>query len=418
MDQTNTLHRAHLLLEQQRFDEAKREVEQVLSADPTNVEALQALTQCYLGLDQTEKAHQTVESAIRQDPTDVISLYLKGVILLDLAKYRQALKFIDSALSFNPTFAEAYGAKSAALYALAQFEEALEAANQGLSVEADNTFCLNQRARALLKLGRTEENEQTTRQALRSNPEDANTHANVGYTQLELGNHQQAKIHFREALRLDPTHEFARYGMLQALKASNLFYRLWLKYVFWMASLSPRTRWAVIIIGYLLFRWMSSARASFGSLEVVATLLIYSYFVFALSTWIIEPVSNLFLRFHVFGRYVLTEEEKKTSNYSLGLLATALLGLLVVITVDQVQWTNVGVYLLCYGIALTIVVSAVASKDTEKGIRNVRVAGAIFAAVALLNIVLGVVAPVLALQLFSYAVWGFVGFQFFANSQH
>ena len=418
MDPINTLYRAQLLLEQQRFHEAKDETKQVLSSDPTNTEALQTLTQCYLGLNQTEKAHQTIEDAIRQDPTDFISLYLKGVILHDLAQYRQSLKFIDSAISFNPTFAEAYGIKSAALYALARFEEALEAANQGLSLEADNTFCLNQRARALLKLGRTAENEETIQQALKSNPEDADTHSNVGYTQLELGNYAEAKNHFREALRLDPTHEYARYGMLQTLKATNLFYRGWLKYVFWMQGLSPRTRWAVIIIGYLLFRWMSSARTSFGSLEVVALVLIYGYFIFAISTWIIEPVSNVFLRFHSFGQYVLTDEEKKTANYAGVLLGAALLGLLILLAAEQVQWYNLGMYLLCYGIALTVAISAVASKATEKGTRNVRSAALILATVAVINILLGVIDPKLAVGLFSYAIWGFIGFQFFANSQH
>ncbi|MEM9675355.1 MAG: tetratricopeptide repeat protein [Bacteroidota bacterium] len=417
MDHINNLQRASILLEQRRFNDAKSEIEQILSTDPTNAEALQILAGCYLGLEKIEKAKEVVESAIQQDPTNYYSLYLMGFVQYKLAKYKQSLKYIDSAITFNPLFVEAYGVKSAAHYALAQFEEALTAANEGLAIQADNTLCLNQRAKALLKLGRTEENEETAQQALKNDPEDAHTHANMGYTQLELGKIEEAQVHFKEALRLEPTNEFARYGMLQTLKANSIFYRWWLKYVFWMQSLSPRSRWIVIIVAYLLFRFISSSKSALGSWEMVATLFVYAYFVFAISSWIIEPVSNIFLRFHPFGKYVLTEEEKQQANNTLALLLVSLMGVAILLGFNAVQWQNIGFYLLCYGIALIVIVSAVASKSTERGIRRVKLAGYLFAGVAVLVLLLGFIVPNMATQVFSYSVWGFVGFQFYANSQ-
>ena len=418
MNYTDTLYRANLLLEQKRYDNAKGEAENVLSADPTNVEALQILAHCYLGMGQIEKANDVIESAIRQDPTDYYSLYLKGLILCELSQYNKALQYTDNAIAVNPMFAEAYGVKATALYALARFEEALEAANQGLSVQADNNFCLNLRARSLLKLGRTEENRETTQQALKNNPEDTYTHTNAGYTCLELGDSDGAKKHFKEALRIAPNNESARYGMIQALKADNIFYNLWLKYAFWMESISPRARWAFIIVGYLLIQFIDSAKSSLGPFETFATVFVIAYVVFAISTWIIEPVSNLFLRFHSFGKYVLSDQEKKYSNYTFGLMLMALLGLVVLLISDEIQWYNLGLYLACYGIALVVVVSAVAATTTEKGLRNVRTAGFVFAGIAALVILLGLIAPALAVKLFSLSVWGFVGFQFYANAQH
>ena len=419
MNYTDTLYRANLLLEQKRYDNAKGEAENVLSADPTNVEALQILAHCYLGMGQIEKANDVIEGAIRQDPTDYYSLYLKGLILCELSQYSKALQYTDNAIAVNPMFAEAYGVKATALYALARFEEALEAANQGLSVQADNNFCLNLRAKSLLKLGRTEENRETTQQALKNNPEDTYTHTNAGYTCLELGDSDGAKKHFKEALRIAPNNESARYGMIQALKADNIFYNLWLKYAFWMESISPRARWAFIIVGYLLIQFIDSVKSSLGPFETVATIFVIAYVVFAISTWIIEPVSNLFLRFHSFGKYVLSDQEKKYSNYTFGFMLMALLGLLItLIAAREPQWYNIGFYIACYSISLVVVVSAVAATTTEKGFRNLRAAGFIFAGIAVLIIFLGLVAPALALKPFYLSLWGFVGFQFYANAQH
>ena len=63
-------------------------------------------------------------------------------------------------------------------------------------------------------------------EALGRNPENAHTNANQGWSLLHGGQPGKALEHFREALRLDPDLEFARAGMVEALKADPLgFYR-------------------------------------------------------------------------------------------------------------------------------------------------------------------------------------------------
>src|SRR6185295_5916341 len=77
-----------------------------------------------------------------------------------------------------------------------------------------------------------------------------------GWALLHAGDAKRALEHFREALRLDPELEFARAGVVEALKARNPIYRVMLLYFLWMARLSGRTRWGIILGGYFGFRML------------------------------------------------------------------------------------------------------------------------------------------------------------------
>ncbi|MEN7550349.1 tetratricopeptide repeat protein [Rapidithrix thailandica] len=423
METESILQRAAILFNQGRYQDAAEEAKKALSFQPDHPEALNILAQCHLQAEEPEEAEKVIDTALQIDPTDTTALYLKAAILFQRNKHTKAIKFIDSALSYYPMSADCYGLKAAIFHDLAKFEDALAAANKGLEFDASHLQCLNQRAQALNKLGDAEASQETLKDALSEDPENAFTHTNIGFALLENGQHQEAMKYFREALRLDPNSEMARGGMLHAIKASNLFYRWWLKYVFWLSKMSPKMRIFVIFGGFLMYKFIGSIKASLGVFEPLATLFIWTYLVIAISTWIIQPVSNLFLRFHPFGKFVLSEEEKKYSRYTLVTACLSLVGVALMLSmgtesVESIQWWNMGLYCTCYGVIFMIVSSAVGSVASKKGKRNVKLAGFLFIGWACMVLFLGIFLPVLALKMFNYSAWGFLGFQFYANSQH
>lgn len=139
-----------------------------------------------------------------------------------------------------------------------QYEEALSVANRSLKIDSENIMALNIRSAALIKLDREDESFQTIEGALREDPNNAHTHSNYGWGLLEKGQHKKALEHFKEALSNDPNHMFAQAGMLEALKATNPIYRLFLKYVFWMDNMTAKYQWGFIIGIYIGFRILSS----------------------------------------------------------------------------------------------------------------------------------------------------------------
>ena len=100
---------------------------------------------------------------------------------------------------------------------------------------------------ALTHLGRKAEAESTLGEALAEDPEDALAHANLGWASLHKSNPDKALEHFREALRLDPTMEWARLGVVEALKARHLVYRVMLRFFLWMGRQTQAAQWAVVL---------------------------------------------------------------------------------------------------------------------------------------------------------------------------
>lgn len=417
MEFEKSLRKAEHLLNQDRFGEAQKEIRHYLSSNPQNIDALAILAQTHLGLGQVEQADGIIDDMLKLDASNAAILYMKGVTQARLGQDKNALKFLKSALSFNPYLPDAHAAISVIYFQQAKFEEALSSANAGLALDPQNETCLNQRSRALLKLGRVEEQLEADRQALKSNPLNPDTHATVGFTELEKGNTKKAKEHFREALKLDPNNDYARSGMVHAIKSTNPFYRLFLKYVFWMQGLSPQVRWAVVIIGYLLIQGLDRISESLGVFSPVAEVMITAYLIFAISTWIIGPVSNIFLRFHSFGKYLLDENDIRTANLSAILLTTSLVGVIVLFFGSQVEWYNIGIYLICCGVALTVVISSIENAVLEKSKRNLKLAGGIFGVACGILILSAFALPGLALKLFTWLIYAFIGYQFFANTQ-
>jgi hypothetical protein len=128
-------------------------------------------------------------------------------------------------------------------------------------------------------------------------------------------------------LRLDPENEWARHGIVEALKARNFIYAVVLKYFLWMSRFSRRGQWFIILGGYFGNQMLSSVSGSNPDLRPWLLPLRILYFVFVLMTWMASPFFNLMLRLNRFGRLVLTREQTIGSTWFGLCLLCALLGL-------------------------------------------------------------------------------------------
>ncbi len=193
----------------------------------------------------------------------------------------------------------------------------------------------------MVKLDRKAESYETIEGALREDPNNSYTHANYGWGLLEKGDHKKALEHFKESLSNDPNSRFAQAGMLEAIKASNPVYRLFLKYSFWIGNMSEKYQWAVIIGFYFGFRLLNGLAKSNPSFAPFLTPVLIVLAIIAFSTWVITPISNLFLRFNKYGKLLLDKKQKLSSNlvaisfsiFIIGLLLYFVLGQSIMITI-------------------------------------------------------------------------------------
>jgi tetratricopeptide (TPR) repeat protein len=281
-----------------------------------------------LALSQQERfdeAEREIGEALKIDPGYPFIHYARAIVLDDRRRYPEAENAVQEAISMEPEDADFYALLAQVRLNLRNWHGALEAAERGLQIDPEHVGCTNLRAMALVKLGRKEEAGLTIDVALAKDPENSVTHANQGWALLHAGEHKKALEHFRESLRLDPGNEWARQGIIEALKAQNIIYAGMLKYFLWMSRLSEKLQWVVVIGAVFGMRVLRATAEANPAIKPFVFPIQVLYMVFVFLTWTADPLFNLLLRLNRFGRMVLNRNEILASNWVGGFVALALL---------------------------------------------------------------------------------------------
>ncbi len=304
-----------LLLEQARYDTAEAELRQALAEDPENARAHAMLALCLIQSRQYERAAAAVDLARTLSPDDPFVFYVESRMLTERNCFPEAEAAVLEAIGLDPYEVEYFAQLACVRMEQRRWDAALVAAEQGLALDAENVTCTNLRAMALVKLGRRLEAGEAIASALRRQPEDADTHANMGWSLLENAQPQQALEHFREALRLNPNSQWARQGIVEAMKARYFVYRLILGWFLWMLRLSSGMQWGILVGAFVGYQVLRSIARGNPTLAPWITPLLIVYVVFAIMTWVASPLFDLVLRLNRFGRLALSREQIITSNW-------------------------------------------------------------------------------------------------------
>ena len=315
------MQRATLLMQQSRLPMARDELHRVLAAEPDHARAHALLALCLSDMGDHDEAGRESRQAVKLSPDEPFHHYAFAQVFRARNRFEEAETAIREAIRLDPSDADYRGTLAGVLGQRGDWKGSLATADEGLALDPEHGDCTNQRALALTQLGRAAEATSVIAEALRRNPDDAQTHANQGWTLLHQGDHRQAVEHFRTALRLSPDMEWARRGMLEALKARSLFYRLMLRWFLWLGRLSSTMQWVVIIGIFVGQRALGEFRRANPELAPYIWPLMIALLSFVYLTWIASPLCNLLLRLDRDGRHVLDREETLQANLVGGLLA-------------------------------------------------------------------------------------------------
>lgn len=174
----------------------------------------------------------------------------------------------------------------------------------------------------------------------------------LGFACLQSGDNRRALEHFKEALICMPYNKTAKQGMLLALKARYWFYRIFWNYSVWMQSKSGTMQWVILLGFYVGSRLLIRINHTFPGVSFITIPLIVLYFFFALTTWIIDPISNLLLRLNNYGKFALSPEEVRQSNWLGTSLLLSLISGLVYLATDKDLFLMSGFFCLTMCIPL------------------------------------------------------------------
>jgi tetratricopeptide (TPR) repeat protein len=321
------LQRALLLHEQGRYELAEEQLRQSLAQEPHDAYAHALLALCLKERELFKDATAEAQQAIHLAPDFAFAHYALAVVWMARNFQADALNAINEAIRLDATDPDYFALLSALQYQESRWMAALKAAEQGLQFDAEHIGCNNLRAMALVKLGRREEAGATIDSTLSRNPDNAITHANQGWAYLDESNPEKALYHFKESLRLDPENEWAREGIVTALKAKHFIYSLMLRYFLWMAKLPPQMQIGIVVGGMIGNNLLGGLARSNPGLAPYILPIRLLYLAFAIMTWTANPLFNLLLRLNKFGRLVLSREEIVSTNWIGGCLLFGVLAI-------------------------------------------------------------------------------------------
>jgi tetratricopeptide (TPR) repeat protein len=236
---SNYLKRADFLIDNLRFKEALKEINNELSADPDNPSAYSLLSTCLVGLNNYSDAVEAAHKAISLAPEWSYS-YANLAYALQLTKdIDGAIQSINTAIELAPEEANYY-LKLSYLYAVKRnWEKSLEAAREGLNFDPESLDLINCKAVALSKLKSYQEAKSCLMTAFEINPENKYSQYNMGIFLLDQeGLTDEAEGYFRNALRIDPNFIVAQNGLNEISKRRFWLYKAMLPYTLWRHSLS------------------------------------------------------------------------------------------------------------------------------------------------------------------------------------
>jgi tetratricopeptide (TPR) repeat protein len=340
------LERGQLLLQQGRIEMAKKELRLELNQNPSNAYAMGLLGFCLSTEKDHENAAQLIESAIGLEPNNPYLFYLQAKIYLLANRLEDSIAAADQGLLLNPNGAEFFLIKGSIALNLDQWEAALKYAEIGLESDPEHVDLINLRARSLIQLNRRKEAEATLDYALHKSPEDPLAHTNKGWVAIENDNYEEAVTHFREALRLAPTFNFAKTGLKEAIKGKNIVYRQILKFFLWTSKMNDKGRWQLMIGAYLVYIIFIKLAENYPSLAPFFYPFILFYIMWAFSSWIAQPFSNLFLRLHPLGKLALSDDEKFASNIVGVFLGIGIIFCLLFFLTNGILWIALGIWFI------------------------------------------------------------------------
>ena len=321
------LARAQLLMAQQRYDLAEKELRRLIGEQPDEAMAYASLAICIASDEERyDQATQAAEQAIQLEPDEPYCFYALSLVLFERNMYKEALGRINDAITLDPYDADFFGHQASIYFQLRRWQDSLNASEAGLEIDPEHTLCGNLRSVALERLGRGEDAIESARQSIKNNPDDSYAHAALGWALLEREQYQEAQESFRESLRLQPNNEMARSGMIDAINSRNWLFRIMQRWHLSMSRLAHKYQFGLIFGAWILITLLGRFGADYPWLAPFVPFVLMAYMTFAVLTWTSQAIFNTLLRFHPFGKHLLNRKEVWTSNCVAACLLSAVVG--------------------------------------------------------------------------------------------
>ncbi len=211
------LHDALLLHRQGRLAEAAQGYQNVLRADPANVDALNLLGLVQRHSGDYQEAIRLFKRCLKIKPDFAQAHGHLGDALIETKSFAEAIAALRRAVALAPQWPEAHSNLGYALHESRQFDAAQASYQRALSLQPGAAPVYNHLGNTFLELDRFSEAEQSFRRAIELSPDFVAAHHNLGLLLAGDGRFDEAQVCFRRAIELDADYPPAYGGLATAL---------------------------------------------------------------------------------------------------------------------------------------------------------------------------------------------------------
>ncbi|MES2982765.1 MAG: tetratricopeptide repeat protein [Verrucomicrobiota bacterium] len=306
---SSSLQRAQHLRECHRHEEAVALLHQHLAHEPDDAEAYVELAFNHLQMPgQRVLANDYILKAIGILP-DIGHIHaLHARILNQLDRFKEGITAAERAIALDPENGFCWVSKGEALIGLSEWKDAEKALIHSLELDPDGETASNLLAIALRMQNRLDESNDETKRRLARDPENPLSLANAGWSALQSGKIEQAENLFRDSLRIDPECEYARDGLKESFRARSAFYRLFLRWVFFMQRFNEKNQMWIMIGIVVGFRFLRKAVQEINPALLPPLFVVFYVFIFG--TWLSSGIANLMILRDKSARLSLDRSEK------------------------------------------------------------------------------------------------------------
>jgi tetratricopeptide (TPR) repeat protein len=178
--------------------------ERAVKAQPSNVEALQALGEVLVKLGQPDRAAETLTKAIQINPGEAKTHANLGWAFRDQGKHLEAAQALRTAVQLDPNSPLYHSDLGVALARLNKQEEAKQEYLRAIELDPNSVNAHYNLGNLLARAGSLPEAIREYRQVIKIRPEHAHAHFTLGSVLYRQKKIDEAIAEFQEGLRQDP----------------------------------------------------------------------------------------------------------------------------------------------------------------------------------------------------------------------
>lgn len=200
-----------------RIREALSLYDEVLTRDPTAIDAIRNASMAQLQLGDPRAAITRLKFAVLQDPSDAQIHMLLGNAYESLQQSETAIPCFERAIELDPSDPQVHHNLAVALNSIDRLDDAIAAYGRALDIKPDYAQAHNNLAQALQVVKRYDEAIASTRTAIELEPDFVEAYHNLGNALYESGRLDEAVGAYHQGLALEPTYEPMRQALITAL---------------------------------------------------------------------------------------------------------------------------------------------------------------------------------------------------------